>query len=180
MLILLSYLLTVGLFSLSIRPASVDDISSIVEIRLGALTEEEVVGFAIPGDSLYLSVEKLREVWDKENKFMGSFEVFVAEHEGRVVGFIVVNMNNCDDNIDNIVVDREEQGKGIGRALVRYVEKLAKSRGFCVLKTDTTENAKGVPWIAYSFWKKIGYEDTGERIRTEYGFKVIPLIKNLK
>ena len=111
---------------------------------------------------------------------MGSFEVFAAEREGQVVSFIVVNMNNCDDNIGNIVVDREKQGNGIGRSLVRYVEKIAKSRGFCVLKTDTTENAKGVPWIAYRFWKKIGYEDTGERIRTEYGFKVIPLNKNLK
>ena len=131
-------MIAVGLFSLSIRPASVDDISSIVEIRLDALTEEEVAGSAISGDSLYLSVEKLHEVWDKENKFMGSFEVFVAEREGRVVGSIVVNMNNFDDNIDNIVVNREEQGKRIGRALVRYVEKLAKSRGFCVLKTDTT------------------------------------------
>lgn len=95
-------MIAVGLFSLSIRPASVDDISSIVEIRLDALTEEEVAGSAISGDSLYLSVEKLHEVWDKENKFIGSFEVFVAEHEGRVVGSIVVNMNNFDDNTTSL------------------------------------------------------------------------------
>ncbi len=104
----------------------------------------------------------------------------MAECRDKVVGFIVYNMEDCDDNIDNIVVARDEQGKGIGKALVEYVEELAKSRGFHVLKTNTTENAKGVPWKAYGFWKKLGYEDTGERVTTEYNFKVIPLIKNLK
>ena len=47
--------------------------------------------------------------------------------------------------------------------------------------TDTTENAKGVPWKAYGFWKKIGYEDTGKRLAraSGYDFKIIPLIKKL-
>ena len=166
--------------SLKIRPASINDISSIVEIRVGALTEEEVSGFVVPGDNLYSSVEKLRKVWDRENRLTGSFEVFVAECKGRVIGFIVYNMEDCNDNIDNIVVAKKEQGKGVGRALVEYVEELAKSRGFYVLKTDTTENAEGVPWKAYGFWRRMGYEDTGKRLSSKYGFRNIPLVKRLK
>ncbi len=168
------------MISLKIRPATINDISSIVGVRLGALADEEIAGFSVPGDNLYSSVEKLREMWDKENKLKDGFGVFVAELEGRVIGFIVYNMKSSDDNIDNIVVVRDEQGKGVGRALVEFVEELARTRGFSVLTTDTTENTEGVPWKAYGFWRKMGYVDTGERTPTEFGFKVIPLIKNLK
>jgi ribosomal protein S18 acetylase RimI-like enzyme len=166
--------------SLVIRPASIRDISSIVTGRIGALTKEDISGFSIPEDNLYSSTEKLGKMWDIENRLTDGFEVFVAECEGKVVGFIVCKMENCDDNIDNVVVIKEEQGRGIGRALVEYVEGLAKSKGFCFIKTGTTENANGVLWRAYGFWKKMGYEDAGERISTDYGFKVVPLVKRLK
>ncbi len=166
--------------SLIIRPASITDVPSIVEVRLGAFSEEEVSGFIVPGESLYASFEKLRKMWDRENLLKDGLEVFVAECEAKVVGFIVYNMKSPDDNIDNLVVAKEEQGKGVGRALVEYIETLAKSRGFEVLRTDTTENAMGVPWKSYGFWKRMGYEDTGERVATEYSFRLIPLQKRLK
>jgi GNAT superfamily N-acetyltransferase len=164
--------------SLIIRPASVCDAASIVEIRLGAVTQEETAEFGVPEDNLYSSLEKLRGMWNKDNSLENGFEVFVAEDRGKVTGFIVFNMKG-NDNIDNIIVAKKEQGKGIGRALVEYVEELAKSRGFNFLKTDTTENAKGVPWKAYGFWIKMGYKDSGVRIPTEYSFKDIPLVKRL-
>jgi ribosomal protein S18 acetylase RimI-like enzyme len=163
-----------------IRSALITDVSSIVEVRVGAFTEEEVSGFIVPGESLYASTEKLRKMWDRENLLKDGFEVFVAECETNVVGFIVYNMKSCDDNIDNVVVAKKEQGKGVGRALVEYVEALAKYRGYDAMRTDTTENAEGVPWKSYGFWRRMGYEDTGERVATEYGFKVIPLLKKLK
>jgi len=162
-----------------IRSATISDVPSIVEIRLGAVTDEDVSEFGVPEDSLYSSITKLREMWDFGNRLKDGFEVFVVEEQGKVIGFIVFNMKG-DDNIDNIVVAKSEQGKGVGRALVEFVEGLALSRGFSVLKTDTTESALGVPWKAYGFWRKMGYEDKGVRLSTEYGFKVIPLTKNLK
>ena len=137
--------------SLVIRPASNTDVPSIVEVRLGALTEEEVSGFIVPGESLYASFEKLRKMWDRENLLKDGLEVFVAECEVKVVGFIVYNMKSPDDNIDNLVVAKEEQGKGVGRSLVEFVEGLAKSRGYNVMCTDTTENAEGVTWRARRF-----------------------------
>ena len=176
---LLTDSITGRMLMLKIRPATVNDISSIVEIRLGALTEEEVSGYVVPSDNICSSVKKLQEVWYRENKLTGGFEVFVAEKEGKVIGFTVYNMKSVDDNIDNIVVTKEEQGKGVGRALVEYLEEMAKSRGLSVITTDTTENAEGVPWKAYGFWRKMGYEDKGVRLSTKYGFKVIPLTKNL-
>jgi ribosomal protein S18 acetylase RimI-like enzyme len=104
----------------------------------------------------------------------------VAEDEGKMVGFIVFKMERDYGHIDNIVVAKEEQGKRIGRALVAYVEGVAKSKGCYLMKTATTENADGVPWKSYGFWIRMGYEDTGERLPTNYDFKEIPLIKRLK
>ena len=167
------------MLSLKIRPATVNDIPSIAEIRSGALTEKEISGFSVPMDNPYSTIKSLRKIWNSQNLLNDGSEVFVAELEGKVVGFVVYSMKSVDDNIDNIVVAREEQGKGVGRVLVEYLEKLAKSRGFSVITTDTTENAEGVPWKAYGFWRKMGYEDKGVRFSTEYGFKVIPLTKNL-
>ena len=119
--------------SLIIRPASIRDIPSIVEIRLGAVTVEDISEFGVPEYNLYSSIEKLQKMWDKENLLMDGFEVFVAENDGEVIGFIVFTMKGS-DNIDNIVVAKEEQGMGVGRALVEYVEDLAKSRGFLLLE----------------------------------------------
>jgi ribosomal protein S18 acetylase RimI-like enzyme len=163
-----------------IRPAAVEDVSSIVRVRLGAITEQEIKGFLAPEFALYSSIEKLRTNWDKENRLKDGFEVFVAEAEGKIVGFIVFKMKRNYGYIDNIVVAKEEQRKGIGRKLVAYVEKFAKSQGIYKMMTDTTENAEGNPWKSYSFWLGLGYEDTGERLPTNYDFKEIPLIKRLK
>lgn len=165
--------------SLKFRPATINDVPIIVEIRVGAVTEDDISEFGVPEDSLYTSVKKLREMWAFENRLKDGFEVFVAEDQGRVVGFIVFTVKG-NDNIDNIVVAKDQQGIGVGRSLVEYVESLAKSRGFHVIRTDTTENSKGVAWRAYGFWIKMGYIDIGERIPSEYDFKNIPLVKKLK
>ncbi len=39
----------------------------------------------------------------------GGCEVFVAEREGIVVGFIVYTVKSPNDNVDNLVVAKEEQ-----------------------------------------------------------------------
>jgi len=131
---------------LMIRAATVKDVSSIVRIRLAVLSKEEIRGFSAPEfTTTYTSTEELRKVWSRENRLKDGFEVFVAEDEGKMVGFIVFKMERDYGYVDNIVVAKEEQGKGIGRALVAYVEGIAKSKGCYLMKTDTTENADGVP-----------------------------------
>jgi ribosomal protein S18 acetylase RimI-like enzyme len=166
---------------LVIRAASIKDVSSIVGIRLAALSEEEIRGFSAPEFTMtYTSTEELRKVWSRENRLKDGFEVFVAKDEEKIVGFVVFKMEPDYGYIDNIVVAKEEQGKGIGRALVAYVEGIAKSKSCHVMKTDTTEDVDGVPWKAYTFWTRMGYEDTGKRLPTNYDFKEIPLVKRLK
>jgi ribosomal protein S18 acetylase RimI-like enzyme len=164
---------------LIIRAARVEDIPSIVTVRLEALTEDEISGFSAPEFAIYSSIKELRKAWDKENVLADGVEVFVVEDEGEKVGFIAIKIERDLGYIDNLVVAKKEQGKGIGRALVAYAENIAKSKGCCLMKTDTTENAEGVPWKSYGFWIRMQYKDTGERLPTNHNFKEIPLTKRL-
>lgn len=142
--------------SLAIRAASVRDVPFIVEIRLGALTEEENRGFFSPEFAIIFSTEKMREVGGSGNRLKDGFEVFLVEDEGRLVGYMMLKVDGDYGYIDNIVVAKEEQRKGVGRTLVAYAEVLAKSKGCHLMKTETTENAYGISWKPYGFWKKNG------------------------
>lgn len=164
---------------LVIRAATSEDISSIVRVRLAALAEEEIRGFSAPEFVIFDSAEKLQQAWGRENVLKDGFEVFVVEDGGETVGYIVFKIKDDYGYINNIIVAKEEQGKGIGRSLVTHVEGIVKSKGYYLMKTDTTENFDGVPWKAYGFWTRMGYKDTGERVSTDYDFEEIPLIKRL-
>lgn len=163
-----------------IRRANVNDASSIVQACLTSASKEETEGFAALEWITYSVPEELKKVWDKGNRLKDGSEIVVAEKEGRIIGFIVFSMESDHAYIDDIDITRCEQRKGIGRALVTHVEKRTAANGFTCVKTDTTENAEGVPWKSYGFWTKMGYKDTGERLPTQWSFKTIPLVKELK
>ena len=90
--------------------------------------------------------------------------MYVTEDNGLVVSLIVFRIEHDYGCIDNIVVHKSKQRKGVGRALVSHIEHLVRADGGSLMKTDTTENVDGVPWRAYHFWIKLGYEDMGKRI----------------
>ena len=164
---------------LIIRAATIRDISSMVNIRLVTLSDDEISGFSAPDFANTSSPEALLNSWERGNILKDGFEVFLAEDDGRIVGYMMFKIEGDSGYIDDIVVYKVEQGKGIGRTLVSYAEAIAKSSGCHFMKTDTTENISGVPWRSYNFWLKMDYEDTGERIPTKYDFKEIHFIKKL-
>ncbi|HTY75737.1 MAG TPA: GNAT family N-acetyltransferase [Candidatus Nanoarchaeia archaeon] len=166
--------------SLIIRKATIEDIPSIVKVRLNALTDKEIQGYSALELPVTASAEKLRESWSRGNRLKDDLEVFIAEDRGMLIGYMMCNVDADAGYIDDLVVAKEKQGMGIGKALVGYIEDAARSKGCSVMKTDTTENVNGVPWRSYEFWIKMGYEDFGERLPTNYGFKIIPLVKKLK
>jgi ribosomal protein S18 acetylase RimI-like enzyme len=162
---------------ISIRAAKYSDIPGIVNVRLEALTDEEVKGFTSPEPSIFTSRIELRNNWLKNGQLKDGFQVYIVEDAEKVAGFIVFKIGTDSCYIDNIVVVQEKQGKSRGRALVEHVEEMARTQGCRVVITDTTENVEGVPWKSYGFWIKMGYRDTGERLSTNYDYKEIPLIK---
>lgn len=105
--------------------------------------------------------------------------VFVAEMNHEPVGFVFFIHKNDYFEIEEIDVVKKCQGQGIGKALVNTVERLARDRGVTSLITGTSINSEGEPWKAYGFWIRMGYEDTGERTDSGFGFKYCRLAKRL-
>lgn len=166
------------MLSLVIRAATIRDLPSIVEVRLVTLSHQEISGFSAPEFANTISNDGLLKAWDVRNRLNDGLQVFFAENYERLVGYLIFRVEKTYGYIDDIVVHKEEQGKGIGRAIVA-LRSVAKSQGCQLIKTDTTENANGVPWRSYYFWLKMGYKDTKERKTNYYDVKQIRLMKKL-
>ncbi len=138
-----------------------------------------MIGFSAPEWGTFRDTNQLREIWTTANRLKEDYEVIVAERERQIVGFLVFKREPAFLYIDLIDIRRSEQGQGVGRALVEHVERLAIKEGLERIETDTTENAQGEPWKSYNFWVKMGFRDTGERLKTKWDFKTIPLVKQL-
>lgn len=165
---------------LLIREALGNDIPSIVQVDLTSVSKDETRGFAASQTGTFQSVDKLTKAWKDSNRLKNGLEVLVAEKDGKIVGFVVFKFERDHVYIDIIDVMKHEQRKGIGKALIKYLEHVATARGYHRVKTDTTENSHGIPWTSYGFWIKMGYKDTTERRPTKWGFKIIPFIKQLE
>ncbi|MFW9893761.1 MAG: GNAT family N-acetyltransferase [Candidatus Thorarchaeota archaeon] len=163
-----------------IREATREDISSIVDTRRASTTEEETIGFTAPEWGTFLDVEKLRNEWTTGNRLKEDYEVIVSEMDGLIVGFLVFKREQEHMYIDAVHIRKSEQKKGVGTALLEYLERLTIECGLGRIETDTVENADGVPWNSYDFWIKMGFRDTGERLETKWDFKLIPFVKWLK
>jgi GNAT superfamily N-acetyltransferase len=150
---------------------------SIVETCQASTTDEEMIGYTAPEWGAFRDNKKLRDIWTTGNRLKGDYEVIVSEREGQIVGFLVFKREQEFLYIDQMDIRKSEQRKGVGRALVEYVERLAMEKGLARVETDTTENADGVPWNSYDFWIKMGFRDTGERLKANWDFKTIPFVK---
>jgi N-acetylglutamate synthase-like GNAT family acetyltransferase len=164
---------------ITIRQARREDIPSIVETCRASTTEEEIVGFTAPEWATFRNVETLRGEWTTGNRLKDDYEVIVLERRNKIAGYLVFKREQEHMYIDGINIRKSEQGKGIGRALLEYIERLAIESGLTRIETDTTESAQGVLWKSYNFWLKMGFLDTGERLKTEWDFKTIPFVKRL-
>jgi len=165
-----------------IRFATERDIPRIVRINRTTVKEDELVGYALPADKRLLADEdRLRTVWAGNS--VGELLVYVFEEEERILGFTQIRVDQNSVELDNIMVAIEDQGKGVGGALVEFVENLARNLGKQYVTLGTTRNTKtGVPWRSYNFWVKRGYAVERE-IETEegrtYGFTEIRFRKKV-
>jgi len=91
-------------------------------------------------------------------------QAFVAEVDGVVAGLIVLVPGDGHFYIENVAVEPDRQGEGIGRALLGLAEQRARDLGLPQLRLYTnvymTENLAMYP--------KLGYRETGRR--REHGF----------
>jgi GNAT superfamily N-acetyltransferase len=151
-----------------IRPATKDDVSQIVWCNRTAKNDSKVVGYGLPSNRrVFANEDKLRSKW-RGNHVEGEL-VYVFEEDGRVLAYTQVRVDPDAVELDNIDVAGEHQMKGIGKAMVDFVESLAKNLGKHYVTLGTSRNtATGKPWRSYSFWLGLGYVVDGET-QTEEG-----------
>jgi GNAT superfamily N-acetyltransferase len=161
--------------SMIIREERKGDFSKLIEIMDKSATKKELRGFVPPTRETRKFLNQL-----KQQPRPAKHHVFVAEMNQEPVGFIYFTQKKDCFTIEELDVAEEHQGQGIGKALVKRVEGLARNKGMSYLTTGTAINSKGRPWKAYGFWSHIGYADTGERTDSGYGFRYCKLVKKLR
>ncbi|MBQ6018746.1 MAG: GNAT family N-acetyltransferase [Clostridia bacterium] len=137
-------------FDLIVRPAVPGDSADIREIcgtGLGYDCEEELVNRRL------------------ENIGQGD-AVFVAETNGKAVGFVHAECYRClyfEDalNILGLAVLPEYRRNGIGRMLMDAVEDHARIHGIAVIRLNSGASRTG----AHAFYRSIGYDNEKDQIR---------------
>ncbi|TMA01134.1 MAG: GNAT family N-acetyltransferase [Methanobacteriota archaeon] len=104
---------------------------------------------------------RLTAAWEEPNRVRGE-EVLVAELDGHVVGCVTVEERGRELELININVPMDLQGRGIGTALVRFVEGRARREGKAAVTLGTSRNAAGVAWKSLPWWRHLGYRITHE------------------
>jgi ribosomal protein S18 acetylase RimI-like enzyme len=100
-----------------------------------------------------------RPMTDDYAEVVRSFRVTVAEHEGDIVGLIVLGVDAEGFLVDNVAVDPSQQGRGVGKALLEHAEDAARRAGFDSIYLYThermTENL--------ALYSRIGYVEYDRR-----------------
>lgn len=98
--------------------------------------------------------QKLYQEWinNSINKKIAD-DVLVYIYNDKIIGFITYKVNNKLANIGLIAVDKEHQGKGIGKNLVSFTENKLLDQGVLELQIPTQK----INELACNFYQKMGY-----------------------
>lgn len=146
---------------LDIRLAHPDDRLNLIELQRRASLVYEDTRQQILDDP---------DVVDLDEEMLANNEVFVAERKGTIVGFATLIAHDGNDaELEGLFVEPEEWRKGIGRALVRHVEREAAAWGASRLHVLANRNA-------LAFYEAIGFVAIGEK-KTELGPVGVVMVK---
>jgi len=126
------------------RPYRGEDFSQVVEIALDLLVEDRE------------RVESTIRMASRSD----SFQLFVAEADGMVVGFLMLELKGWNKDLAHIywiAVRWEHERKGHGSLLIKEMENWAKEKGVRKVYVATDSDNK----IAIPFYIKNGYKPEG-------------------
>ena len=143
-----------------------------VDITIRELQENDLFnGFLESMDSLKLASnldkEKAKKIFEKINSNSNHF-VYVAILDGKVVGStsMIIEPKFIHDggnvsHIEDVVVSKEYQGKGIGEMLMQSLLELAKDNNCYKTILNCTDEVK-------PFYEKIGFKRTSNGMRYDH------------
>ncbi len=143
-----------------------------IDITIRELEEKDLFnGFLESMDSLKLAsnldIEKAKEIFEKISSNSNHF-VYVAILDGRVVGSttMLIEPKFIHDggnvaHIEDVVVSKDYQGKGIGEMLMQSLLNLAKDNNCYKTILDCSDEVK-------PFYEKIGFKRTSNGMRYDH------------
>ncbi|MCK4649679.1 GNAT family N-acetyltransferase [Candidatus Pacearchaeota archaeon] len=105
----------------------------------------------------------------KEIVALSQDELYVAVNEKEIMGFIASNItpdNKKKAYIRELWLRPIYQGKGSGKALVEFIEKMYKKKGVNIVRLVAKKNAG-----AFKFYKEIKYKEYREMVFMEKRLK---------
>lgn len=141
--------------SLDIRLAHPDDRLDLVELQRRASLASET-------GAVRQQLLDNPEIIELDEEMLANNEVFVAEEQGRIVGFATIIAHDGNDaELEGLFVEPAEWRRGIGRALVHAVEREAQAWGATRLHVLANPHA-------LDFYRAVGFETIGEE-KTQLG-----------
>jgi len=83
----------------------------------------------------------------------------VAEQDGKVLGYIVLSVSAGEAHLFNVCVRRDQQGKGLGRALVARAVEVARIREADSMFLEVRPSNK----VALALYDSMGFNEVGVR-----------------
>lgn len=103
--------------------------------------------------------------------FINSNPVYVAEHEGTVVGFYALVVGQAKAVLDHLWVTPEHIGSGIGKQLFLHAMQGAAERNVTAVEISSDPHAEG-------FYQKMGAYRMGETVSETAGEpRILPLLE---
>lgn len=126
----------------SLRPMLTHDLPKVAEVDAEAF-----------GPLWYNSLQDVSRAHSR------AFLAQVAELDGQVIGFQISTRNSLGVHLARLAVRPEDQGKGIGQALVKDLFFRARQRGINRFTVNTqSDNIQSL-----AIYKKLGFRESGER-----------------
>lgn len=92
---------------------------------------------------------------DQIDSYLSRENCYVAKHASEVLGVLALyKIDAYTVEVKNIAVRESEQKKGIGRALLRYAERICEENGHRKLIIATGNSSL----VQLSFYQKMGFE----------------------
>ncbi len=126
-----------------VRPATADDAEAIARLS-------EQLGYPTNAEE---TARRLREVTGE-----GDHAVFVAEADGRQIGWVHVYVNHSlladtPAEVAGLVIDEDYRSRGVGRVLMEQAERWAQEQGCRSVRLRSNV----VRSRAHSFYERLGY-----------------------
>ncbi len=87
---------------------------------------------------------------------------YIIKEKNNIIGFMLIRKDILDKIylfIENLIVDGDYQGKGVGKMLIKFIEKKYSKNNKVIISLTTNKKSS-----AYNFYKKLGFRENKENI----------------